>query len=101
MPPLAYWLADREFVGRAWVEALRAQPIPVRLRRKAHARIRRSRSGEEAPLLRAVHDLQVHEQRGLRKPCGLWGQPLYLSAKRLEEGEWRLIARDAYAAHAR
>ncbi|MBK5938757.1 transposase [Halochromatium roseum] len=64
--PLAYLLADREFVGRAWVEALRAQQIPFRLRLKANARIRRSRSGEEVPLLRAFQDLQVHEQRGQR-----------------------------------
>lgn len=98
--PLAYLLADREFVGRAWVEALREQQIPFRLRLKANARIRRSRSGEEAPLLRAFQDLKVHEQRVLRKPRWLWGQPLYLSAKRLEDGEWLLIASEAYAAQA-
>lgn len=100
LQPLAYVLADREFVGRAWVEALREHQIPFRLRLKANARIRRSRSGKETPLLRAFQDLQVHEQRVLRKPRWLWGQPLYLSAKRLEDGEWLLIASEAYAAHA-
>lgn len=49
-------------------------------------------------MLREFQDLQVQEQRVLRKPRWLWGQPLYLSAKRLEDGEWLLIASDAYAA---
>ncbi len=70
---LAYLLADREFVGRAWVEALREQQIPFRLRLKANGRIRRSRSGEEAPLLREFQDLQVHEQRVLRLSASALG----------------------------
>ena len=51
-------------------------------------------------MLRLFQDLRVNEQRVLRKPRWLWGQPLYLSAKRLEGGEWLLIASDADAAHA-
>jgi len=51
-------------------------------------------------VLRLFQDLRVNEQRVLRKPRWLWGQPLYLSAKRLEGGEWLLIASDADAAHA-
>lgn len=98
--PLAYLLADREFIGGAWVEALRAHQIPFRLRLKANARIRRTPLDQETPLLREFHDLRVHEQRVLRKPRWLWGHVLYLSAKRLEEGEWLLIASEAYAAHA-
>ncbi|MBK5931294.1 hypothetical protein [Halochromatium salexigens] len=49
-------------------------------------------------MLREFQDLQVHEQRVLRKPRWLWGQSLYLSATRLEDCEWLLIASDAYAA---
>jgi hypothetical protein len=96
--PLAYLLADREFIGGAWVAALRAHQIPFRLRLKANARIRRTRLEQEIPLLREFQDLRVHEQRVLRKPRWLWGQSLFLSAKRLEDGEWLLIASDTYSA---
>lgn len=92
--PVAYLLADREFVGGAWVAALRAQQIPFRLRLKANGRIRRTRDGVETPLLRAFQDLAVGEQRVLRRVRWLWGQPLFLSAKRLEDGGWLLIASD-------
>ncbi|WP_201094325.1 transposase [Thiocystis minor] len=42
-------------------------------------------------------DLRVEQTRVLRQPRRLWGHALYLSAKRLEDGEWLLIASDAYA----
>lgn len=100
LQPLDFLLADREFVGSAWIAALSEHNIPFRIRLKVNSRVRHSRSGKEIPLLREFQGLRVHEQRVLRKPRWLWGHPLYLSAKRLEDGEWLLIASDTYAAHA-
>lgn len=88
-------LADREFVGRDWFGFLLAHRFPFRLRLKANVQLTSTRGAY--PLLQEFQDRRVGQIRVLRQPRRLWGHAVSLSAKRLEDGEWLLIASDAYA----
>jgi hypothetical protein len=92
---VAYLRADREFVGRDWLRYRLAHRIPFRLRLKANVPLTSTRG--TSPLVQEFQDLRIGQSRVLRQPRRLWGPVVFLSAKRLEDGDWRLIARDTYA----
>lgn len=93
---IAYLLADREFVGQAWFQALRERHIPFRIRLKDNATLQNPQTKTAYPLLREFHSLGINQTRILRKPRRLWGDPVFLSVKRLDIDEWLIIASDVY-----
>lgn len=96
--PVAFLLGDREFVGRDWLAYLLQRKLPFRLRLKANVNLTSTRGAY--PLLRDFQDLSVGSTRVLRQPRRLWGQTVFLSAKRLENNDWLLIVSDAFSRHA-
>ena len=96
--PVAFLLADREFVGRDWLAYLLRRELPFRLRLKANVNLTSTKGAY--PLLREFQTLAVGGSRVLRQPRRLWGQKVFLSAKRLETNEWLLIVSESYSRQA-
>ncbi|EGV31953.1 transposase IS4 family protein [Thiorhodococcus drewsii AZ1] len=96
--PVAFLLADREFVGRDWLAYLLQRELPFRLRLKANVNLTSTKGSY--PLLREFQTLAVGGSRVLRQPRRLWGQKVFLSAKRLETNEWLLIVSESFSRQA-
>lgn len=86
-------LADREFVGRAWIDFLCENNIPFAIRLRGDLRITTA-EGHELTL-----DARLHWRRRARHLSGWLGagaergrHRLCFAAKRLETGEWLVIA---------
>jgi len=84
-------LADREFIGEAWLKWLKSEGIPFHIRIKKDAQVTNSR-GKTVRVETLFRFLKVGESltiQGLRKMTGL---EVYLSCLRLEDGELLIIA---------
>ncbi len=86
-------LADREFVGRAWIDFLCENNIPFAIRLRGDLRITTG-DGHELTL-----DARLHWRRRTKVLTGWLGtgaergrHRLSFTAKRLETGEWLIIA---------
>jgi hypothetical protein len=81
-----WWLADREYVGKKWFEAL--------LKRKMHFCIRLPKG---AMLTQGNKQMKVHQLfecahwRVLTKPRKLQGAMLYLAGQRLPDGDYFIV----------
>lgn len=89
-PQIACLTADREFVGKDWLDYLLQRPqTPFRIR------IRESELlGDGSQSLRAsvlFADLQPNEVKLLRKRRRLWGRWVYVAAARLEDRSLLLV----------
>jgi len=100
LQPIAYLLADREFIGKKWFEALRDRNIPFRIRIKDNSKVFHRRKAGNYPLLREFQSLRINEARILRQPRWLWGHQVFISVKRLDVDEWLIVASEVYAPHA-
>lgn len=88
---VAYLTADREFVGREWIEYLLKQPLPFRLRIRQSDRLSNGRSKAiKAKVLFA--DLPIGQMRVLPKRRRLWGYWVYVAALRLADGQLLVVA---------
>ncbi|MBK1717462.1 IS4 family transposase, partial [Thiocystis violacea] len=96
--PVAFLLADREFVGREWLKSLLQRELPFRVRLKTNVNLTSIKG--TYPRLREFQTLAVGSTRGLRQPRRLWGQKVFLSAKRLEPNEWLIIVSESFSRQA-
>src|SRR3954449_3440594 len=94
---IAGLIADREFIGTAWMRSLAERDIPFILRIKDtfHVRLADGRHGQVRSLFRKVG---VGGRRYIREDCRLGsrdsslGPPLKLAATRLVSGEFLVVA---------
>jgi hypothetical protein len=88
---IAVLLADREFVGEAWFRWLQAQQIPFHQRIKCDTLVPNhwNRMMRIDALLGSLKPGQVYQLPG-RRP--VWGCFVHLSALRLENGEFLILA---------
>ncbi len=90
---IAGLLADREFVGGDWFRWLRKENIPFCIRIKKNTLTTNS-LGREVDMETLFRDLQAGQQRILVDARKMWGQPVYLAALRLSDGELLIVATD-------
>lgn len=86
-------LADREFIGDDWIRWLLQEKIPFCIRIKNNTITTNSR-GLEVDIDALFYDLKPGDRRILRDKRKLWNQKVYLSALRLSDGEFLIVATD-------
>lgn len=88
---IAVLLADREFIGEAWFRWLQKQRIPFHQRLKCNTLIPNAwnRCFRADELFGSIKPGHIYQLPG-RRP--VWGSFVYLSALRLENGEFLIIA---------
>jgi hypothetical protein len=90
LPKIAYLVADREFVGKAWFAYLRSRQIRLRIRIKQDTLIANAQ-GAEVNAWTLFRDLKVGEARGLSGARRLWGCELYAAGMKLEDGDFLIV----------
>ena len=93
---IAGLLADREFIGRKWFKYLEEKKIQYIIRVKENT-LTYSTKGEEVNLKHIFRHLKKEQSRVSHKPRTVWGHKLYLSAKRLFDGELLVVASTTYS----
>ncbi|VAW23363.1 hypothetical protein MNBD_ALPHA11-497 [hydrothermal vent metagenome] len=88
---IAGLLGDREFIGEAWFSYLLEQAIPFDMRVKKNHVTTNSR-GLDIDIDALFFHLKPGEFEALQGKRRLMGQPLYLSALRLDDGELLILA---------
>jgi hypothetical protein len=88
---IAVLLADRDCVGEAWFRWLPARPIPFHQRLKGDTLVPTpwNRMTRVDAWLGSLKPRQTHRLPG-RRP--VWGGFVHLSALRLDDGEWLMLA---------
>lgn len=87
---VAFIAADREFLGKAWVRYLRLEPsIPFRIRIRETDLIERAGRALQAKVVFA--HLQRQGSQLLCGQCRVWGQPVFVGALRLADGELLVV----------
>ena len=76
-------VADREFIGQEWFAWLKAHGLRFAIRIKENATTKNGKG--DIALRQLFGDLQVHQERILRKPRLVYGHHLYLSVLRLPD----------------
>lgn len=84
-------LGDREFIGEAWWGWLKQQDIPFIMRMKANQHYL-DKYQKSRPVATLFRSLGTGDSTILRKPRHISGQPVYLSALRLQDGKLLILA---------
>lgn len=84
-------LGDREFIGEHWWGWLHEQGIPFVMRMRKNQKYL-DKQGRERSVRSLFKRLQVGQSSRLRKPRYISGQAIYLSALRLAEDDWLILA---------
>lgn len=87
---IAFLTADREFVGKAWLDYLLQRPqTPFRIRIRESELLSDGAQSLKASVLFA--ELQINQTKVLRKRRRLWGRWVYVAATRLEDRSLLLV----------
>lgn len=81
----AYLTADREFIGKDWLDFLVKRQIPFCLRIRNNTRVWNKHRNQKFPVER-LFALQNGERMTLNKPRTIWGISVFLSCIRGERG---------------
>jgi hypothetical protein len=87
---VAYLVADREFVGKAWFAYLRSRQIRLRIRIKQDTLLTNAR-GVEVNAWTVFRDLKPGEARLLSGTRRVWGCELYVVGMKLEDGGFLIV----------
>ncbi len=87
---IGYLTADREFVGRAWIQYLLKQPVPFRIRIRQSDCLSNGR-GKAIKAKVLFADLQPEQMRVLPNRRRLWGYWVYIAALRLKDGQLLVV----------
>ena len=87
---IAYLCADREFVGKEWLDYLRQRGIDFRIRLRNNTQVPNAR-GAKVAVKRLFWSCRVGEGRTLAGSRSVWGRELYLSGMRLARGEFLVV----------
>lgn len=83
-------LCDREFIDHNWIVYLYENHIPFVIRAKD------SLIADERKITNYFRNVKVGEQKTLRRPFDIFGLSVYLSGKRLPDGELLIVITDCY-----
>jgi hypothetical protein len=87
---IAYLVADREFVGKAWFAYLRSRPIRLRIRIKQDTLLTNAH-GVEVNAWTLFRDLKPSEARLLSATRRVWGGEVYVVGMKLEDGDFLIV----------
>jgi hypothetical protein len=82
---------DREFVGKDWFSYLLQEKIPFSIRIKDNSTTHNSK-GQSVPVRQLFRNLRRGEHRCIPSKRTIWEQSIFLSAVRLEDGTFLVIA---------
>lgn len=85
-----YLVADREFVGREWINYLIENNIKFRLRIKANTLTDRKQGGT-APVKNFFRSLPINRVMQLEGQRQIWGHKLYVTGMRLVTGKYLIV----------
>lgn len=91
---IATLVADREFVGKTWLEWLSAQPLPFQLRVKESFQI--TYRGRQGALREWFRTATSKRPLVFKRPCQMWGAWYYFSGCRLPSGEYLILVSPTY-----
>lgn len=83
---LIWWLADREYIGKAWFQELTARKMRFCIRLRKSVRVHQ---GGKA--LKLAHLFTCTHLRRLTKPRQVYGCKLYLAGQQLPNGDFFII----------
>lgn len=92
---IATLVADREFVGKKWLEWLVQENIPYQLRVKENFQVTNAR-GQKVAVKQLFRATQVNQPLVLPTPRQMWGQSYYFSGCLLERGEYLILVSPTY-----
>lgn len=84
-------VADREFVGHAWLEYLNREQIRYHIRIRNNFKVHLPRKGRETKAFRLFNDLRPGQYRHHHGIVRLKGQYCYLSGCKLQKGDFLII----------
>lgn len=92
-PSIAFLTADREFIGKSWLDYLLQRPkIPFRLRIRESELLSDGSQALKASVVFA--DLQPHQTKVLAKRRRVWGRWVFVAATRLEDRSLLVLITD-------
>lgn len=83
-------VADREFVGKQWLDWLRAQGIHFNLRVKENFQVANAR-GQQVPAYKLFRSTRVNQALVISEPRQMWGEEWYFSGCYLGKGEYLIL----------
>lgn len=87
-------VADREFVGQAWLAWLTAQELPFQIRVKESYRV--TARGRCLALRALFRQATPQHPLCLKRPCQMWGSAYYFSGFRRPDGQYVLLVAPTY-----
>ncbi|MBF0290277.1 MAG: IS4 family transposase [SAR324 cluster bacterium] len=85
--------ADREFIGKEWIEYLQKEKIPFRIRIRNNTKVPNSRGNQKIKVSSVFRGLEIGESMILNKKRLVWGSSLHLIGLRLKD-EWLVLITD-------
>ena len=91
---LATLVADREFIGKTWLEWLKQQQFPFQIRVKEGFQV--THRGRQHALRELFRGATQQHPLLLKKACWMWGERYYFSGCRLATGEYLILVSPTY-----
>ena len=91
---VATLVADREFVGKTWLEWLAAHELPFQIRVKENAQV--TARGRTQALREWFRHASEQHPVVRKKPCQMWGGSYYFSGFRRPDGEYVIVVSPTY-----
>ncbi len=91
---VATLVADREFVGKTWLEWLTKHELPFQIRVKENYQVT-ARGRTQALRVWFRHGTEQHPVVR-KKPCQMWGGSYYFSGFRRPDGEYVIVVSPSY-----
>lgn len=91
---VATLVADREFIGKAWLDWLVAQEIPFQIRVKENSQV--TRRGRTQALREWFRHATPAHPLVYKKPAQMWGRAYYFSGFRRPDGEYVIVVAPTY-----
>jgi len=92
-------VADREFVGKAWLEWLKKNDFNFHLRVHENYLVTNAR-GQQVALRKLFRQTRINEPLTLVQPRVMWGEAYYFSGCRLASGEYLIVVSPTFEPHA-
>lgn len=92
---IAYVTADREFIGRDWLDYLLKEKTPFRIRIRNNTQVRSGRSHRWMNVTRLFCGHRLQQARVLNKTRKVWGLDVYVIGLRTADGYVIVITNEA------
>lgn len=88
------FVADREFVGKTWLQWLKKREIPFQIRVKESFQV--TQRGRHGALREWFRTATLQHPRVLKQPAQMWGEWYYFSGCRLPTGDYLILVSPTY-----